>query len=191
MSGVYVYEVSDRLNLSENILKIGSTRDSLDKRVVDSFNYNFSKDRYSFYMVESIPCSPCLAHQLENYLISWIRDNYSVKPFKGREFFYFNFASAQDLKGFLCEKVLEFFHTNKGYTGIKNSMGSLIRFKRKSLNITQVSLSKKLGVRQATISAMENGKINNISTLCDIADELDISIIACDNSRLDSLVLME
>ena len=58
------------------------------------------------------------------------------------------------------------------------NLGENIRDLRKSKNITQEQLAKRIGVKRSVISKYENNTVNiNISTLDEIANALDVTTI--------------
>ena len=59
-------------------------------------------------------------------------------------------------------------------------MGYSIKERREALGMTQEQLAEKSGVSRQTISAIENGKTNNVmsGTLTALADALDTTIDA-------------
>ena len=61
---------------------------------------------------------------------------------------------------------------------MENIIGKKIKERRKALCINQETLAKKSNVSRATISAIENGKCNNvlIGTLTAIASALDTTV---------------
>ena len=70
MSGVYIIEISSREENEKNIIKIGSTSNVIEKRIEDVFIKNYDKNKYSYYIIETIPCNRSIAINLENYLIN-------------------------------------------------------------------------------------------------------------------------
>lgn len=177
MSGVYIYEVSPRDN-SGNIIKIGCSRKHIAKRAEDSFRCDFNSDFYGFFLLHEIPCNYSLAVNMENYFINNLIENYPHIKRKGREFFY---CSSEDIKEFLDDvdkQVISFFRDVANlHTSMESSVGCLIRSKRKINKISQTELAFISGLRQATISEMENGKIGNYTTLKKVCDSLDINIL--------------
>lgn len=176
MSGVYIYEISPRDN-SGNIVKIGASRYSIDKRIEDSFNENFSRENFSYYKLDIIPCNYSLAINMENYLINSLADKYPDIKRKGRELFYTDYHVIKEFIEKLDQYVLKFFKDVAAiHTSMQSSIGCLIRSKRKIKGWTQTDLSEYCNLRQATISEIENGKIGNYSTLKIVCDVVGIKI---------------
>ena len=61
---------------------------------------------------------------------------------------------------------------------MENTIGQRIRERRKSLKMNQETLAKKSNISRERISALENGKCNNvlIGTLTAIASALDCTV---------------
>ena len=56
-------------------------------------------------------------------------------------------------------------------------IGEVLKSRRKELKISQEKLANTIGIDRKHLSAMENGRQNmTISTLCKVADALDITI---------------
>jgi HTH-type transcriptional regulator / antitoxin HipB len=63
-------------------------------------------------------------------------------------------------------------------------LGTTIRNFRRKQNITQTQLGEKTGLRQATISKIENGEeAIKISTLCDVLAALGIELVVRERVR--------
>lgn len=58
---------------------------------------------------------------------------------------------------------------------IKQLIGESIREARVRQKLTQKDLAEHLGIRQATLSAFENGRIRSFSTLLDILKEMKLT----------------
>ena len=69
-------------------------------------------------------------------------------------------------------------NTKKEVNIMEQSMGVKIRERRKSMGMNQEDLAKKSSLSRARISAIENGKCNDIlvSTLTTIASALDTTV---------------
>ena len=56
-------------------------------------------------------------------------------------------------------------------------IGEVLKLRRKELKISQEKLANTIGIDRKHLSAMENGRQNmTISTLCKVAEALDITI---------------
>ena len=75
----------------------------------------------------------------------------------------------------MCTRVN---NTKKEVNIMEQSMGVKIRERRKSMGMNQEDLAKKSSLSRARISAIENGKCNDIlvSTLTTIASALDTNV---------------
>lgn len=75
----------------------------------------------------------------------------------------------------MCTRVN---NTKKEVNIMEQSMGVKIRERRKSMGMNQEDLAKKSSLSRARISAIENGKCNDIlvSTLTTIASALDTTV---------------
>ena len=178
MSGVYIYEAVPRDRLKKSILKIGVSRGVIEKRIEECFNSMFRKDEYSYFIIDMIPCNVSLAVNLENYLINILREKTNLSNLKGaREWFFLD----EDISHYLAnldDYILDFYRGAASmHSAMESSIGCIIRSKRKKLRLSQTDLGDAIGMRQATISELENGKIGNYSTLKRITDHLDISIL--------------
>lgn len=63
-------------------------------------------------------------------------------------------------------------------------LGTTIRRRRKALQLTQTTLGEKSGLRQATISAVEDGEPGTeLKTLFDILAALDLELVVRPRSK--------
>src|SRR3546814_5900927 len=69
-------------------------------------------------------------------------------------------------------------------------IGDLVAAKRQQRNMTQAELARRVGVRQATISDVENGKADiRVGTLFAILNALDIGLMTDEHMmRMDRVV---
>lgn len=175
MSGVYIAEFffPDK----KSILKIGCSKNSVEKRIFEIFKKEFNGE--GGYTVHGIyPCDKNTVYNLENFIINTFISETKLNPFHGKEFFYIekrdeilNFIKSVDFK------IIQFFDSNKIHSMLPKNIGSLIRAKRNILNISQSEFGKSCGMRQATISCIENGKIGRFDSLKKVCDTLSLRII--------------
>lgn len=60
--------------------------------------------------------------------------------------------------------------------------GAILRRVRKQKKLSQAELAQKVGLRQATISAIENGESGSIKTLADILVALNLELVIRERS---------
>lgn len=63
------------------------------------------------------------------------------------------------------------------YESSRLSLGANIRKRRHKLSLTQASLGKLAGLRQATVNEVENGKAFNVNTLLAICEVLGCRVV--------------
>ena len=56
-------------------------------------------------------------------------------------------------------------------------LGDALRRRRRALGMTQTDIATKANLRQATISAVEAGKAQNLTTLFDVITALDMELV--------------
>ena len=68
-------------------------------------------------------------------------------------------------------------------------LGAAIRRRRRTLNLRQGDLGAKTNLRQATISALENGEPGTqLRTLIDVMSALGIELVVRERSRADETI---
>ena len=63
-------------------------------------------------------------------------------------------------------------------------VGTTLRKIRRSQNLTQMALGERAGLRQATVSNIENGdEATRLATLCDVLAALDLELVIRPRSK--------
>lgn len=183
MSGVYIAEFffPDK----KSVLKIGCSKNSIEKRIFEIFKKDFNGQ--GGYTVHGIyPCDKNTVYNLENFIINTFMSETKLNPIMGKEFFYVE--NRDEVLSFVKNvdvKIIQFFDANKIHAVLPKNIGALIKSKRNVLNISQSEIGKSCGMRQATISGIENGKIGRFESLKKICDTLSLRIIIINDEGVD------
>lgn len=62
-------------------------------------------------------------------------------------------------------------------------LGAAVRRRRRQTGLSQTELGSKTGLRQATISALENGDAGTLRTLMDVLSALDLEIVVRERTK--------
>ena len=84
-----------------------------------------------------------------------------------------------DFKIYIAYNIKRLLYIQGRIIMLKNNISVNTRIKqiRESKNLTQQELADKLGIERSTLSKYElEERLPNIYALCDIADELDVSL---------------
>jgi DNA-binding XRE family transcriptional regulator len=178
MRTVYLLQIIPIEPMAESILKIGHCIDIDDR--IKGIRAKYPEEKFIIKIKKTFRVNKSTALNLENLCKNGFKGFLDTVD-THREYFYCcSLTALNQAEKYFSKNISEHISSMKPLSNLQDCLGVQIKAKRYMKNMTQKQLADISEVRQADISALENGKIGHYKTLKKVLDALGMCITLTD-----------